>query len=843
MQLKHPTIEKLQSWLLTNWQKFRAWSIAFIAKHPKWVKAFKIGGIVMGASFLLVMILTISIYFGAFGKLPTYPELRNISNYTASEVYSDDDILLGKYFIENRVIANSEEISPIIRNALVATEDARFFKHGGIDVRSWFRVFFRTILMMDESGGGGSTISQQLAKNLFPRQSFGFFSIPVNKIKELFTARRLERLYSKEEILSLYLNTVSFSEDVFGIKVASQRFFNKPPETLQIEEAATLVGMLKAPTYYNPARNPKEALRRRNTVLNQMERYGYVEEEQNDSLKLLPLEVSMVREGNNQGLATYFREHLRLELVDILNDYRKPDGSKYNLYTDGLKIYTTIDATLQQYAENAVFKHMPVLQKSLYKNWSKGAPWNSAKVVEKAVEKCDRYKALKSANVSQEEIISIFATPVSMRIFDWDRGDIDTLMSPLDSIQHYLSILHAGFLAASPQDGLVKAWIGGINHKYFQYDHVKSHRQAGSTFKPLVYLQALRNGMVPCEYTYNEQVSYTEFEDWTPRNSDGEYGGVYSMEGALANSVNVVTVEVMLRAGIDSVIQLAQTLGFEEEIPSVPAISLGAVDASLQELVKVYGTFSNLGVQPTLHYLDRIETSDGKIIVQFDRPNPQTFERVMEEDESIIMTKMLQSVINKGTAARLRSRYGIKSQIAGKTGTTQKQTDGWFVGYTPELVFGAWVGADNPKIHFRTLSAGQGAQTALPIVGEFLQQMYSDPKYKSTRNLEFQALPDSLAYLMDCPPYLEDMPILVDFFQDYNENPGFFRRMYGELVPEFGIEDIRLKRQRNRETDEEYFERMRKYNKRLQEREERRRKELKSFWSKKLFGNKKDGNN
>ncbi len=835
-----PTIDKIKQRIrelsTKAWNRFKN----FKAGHPRLFKGLKIAAIAFVSMIFLVICLTVFVYFGAFGKLPTYSDLRNISNHTASEVYSEDEVLLGKYFIENRINADLEEISTNIIEALIATEDARFFKHSGIDFRAWIRVFFRTILLMDASGGGGSTLSQQLAKNLYPRKSHGFLSIPVNKIKELFTARRLENLYTKEELLRMYLNTVSFGGDIFGVKVAAQRFFDKALDELTLEESALLVGILKGPSYYNPVNHPDRAQKRRNTVLNQMSKYGYLNDVNLDSLKQIPLELSYFREGNNQGLATYFREHLRLELEKILKDYKTPEGRPFNLYTDGLKIYTTVNAKMQRYAEEAIQTHMPALQQQFYKNWGKRPSWGSNKVIEKAVLESNRYKQLKESGAPQSLIDSVFATPVTMRVFDWEEGEVEKEMSPLDSIKYYETLLHAGFLAIEPSTGLVRAWAGGINHKYFQYDHVKSQRQVGSTFKPIVFTQALRNGMMPCEYTYNERITYAEYENWSPRNSDGKYGGVYSMEGALSNSINVVAVETLLRAGIDSVRDLASKMGIRNEIPAVPAIALGSVDASLYEMVQVYGTYANEGKKPELHYLDRIETSDGRVLLSFDRPNPYEFEQVITEEEAIVMTKMLESVVDSGTAARLKYRYGLYNDIAGKTGTTQNQSDGWFLGYTPDIVAGVWVGAESPKVHFRTLSAGQGSNSALPIFGQFMSRLLKENEFKAWKRSKFENPVDTMLYLMDCPPYLEEMPLIVEYLQDYDENPGFIDRVYRELLPHFDPNQIILKRQRRNESNTEYIERMMKYNERMLNREEARRKQLKEYWSKRLFGKKQN---
>ena len=682
--------EQAKSWSAAQWQQIRQWSLDFYGRYPRWAIAGLITGGLGILGFLSVLVIAALVYFEALGPVPGYPELEAISNHNASEVYAEDGVLLGKYYVENRINADFEEISPDLINALVATEDARFFEHSGIDVRAAARVLVKSILLMDESSGGGSTLSQQLAKNLYPREDYLMLSMVVNKMREMLIARRLEKVYAKEELLRLYLNTVSFGEGIFGIKVAAQRFFNKSPEALNLEEAAVLVGMLKATTYYSPVRHPENAERRRNIVLGQMVRYGYLDAEVKDSLIQLPLETDYRPEGHNKGLATYFREHLRHELDDILKDYTKPDGTPYNLYTDGLRIYTSIDARLQRYAEEAVQEEMTKVQENFYEDWKKGTPWGSSEVLERAVRKSERYQKLKDKGLSEEAIDAIFQQPVPMTVFSWEKGEEEREMSPLDSVKYYLTLLNAGFLAADPSTGLIKAWVGGIDHKYFQYDHVFAKRQVGSTFKPVVYATALQSGMLPCEYTYNRQVAYAKYDNWSPRNADGEYDGVYSMEGALSNSVNTVTVEIMMRTGMDSVRQLGQAMGIESRIPAVPSIALGAVEASLYEMTKVYGTFANRGRRPEWHYLDRIETADGTVLAEFDRPNPRRFPRVLEKPQADMMIRMLESVVDSGTARKLRYHYGLYNDLAGKTGTTQNQSDGWFMGFNPRLVAGAW---------------------------------------------------------------------------------------------------------------------------------------------------------
>ena len=815
---------------------------ARLAPYPRWaIAAGTAAGIgLLGGLVLLTICLLV--YFQALGPLPGYPELQAIQNHNASEVYSEDGALLGKYYVENRINADFDEISPNIINALIATEDARFFEHGGVDARAAARVLFKSVLLMDESSGGGSTLSQQLAKNLYPRREYWMLSMVVNKIREMLIARRLEKVYHKEELLRLYLNTVSFGENIFGIKVAAQRFFNKAPQELQVEEAAVLVGMLKATTYYSPVRHPDRARARRDVVLRQMERYGYLEPGLRDSLVALPLGVEYHKEGHNQGLATYFREHLRLELEEILEDYTKPDGAAYNLYTDGLKIYTSIDARLQSYAEEAVQEQMAKVQANFYKDWRKGTPWGSPRVLQRAVEKTERYRWLQRQGKSEAEIEAIFDEPLKMTVFSWDGGEEAREMSPLDSVKHYLTMLNAGFLAMDPSTGLVKAWVGGIDHKYFQYDHVLSRRQVGSTFKPIVYAAALQAGMLPCEYTPNQKVTYARYDNWAPGNADGEYGGVYSMEGALSNSVNTVTVELLMRTGLDTVRRLGQAMGINPYIPEAPSIALGTVEASLYDMLRVYGTFANRGRRPELHYLDRIETASGEVLVDFDRPNPRRFPKVLEQQKADMMVKMLESVVDSGTARRLRYNFGLYNDLAGKTGTTQNQSDGWFIGFNPKLVAGAWVGASLPQVHFRSLYRGQGSSTALPIYGAFMRKVYRDKQFKSIRYARFAELPDTVAALMKCPPYLEEMPVLAEYEDGYyyfEDNRSLLGRVFDQPYRDEQGRIINVPPRMEGESDEAYVERVRRYQAQLEEREERREKR-KEFWSRLLF-NKKSG--
>lgn len=741
----------------------------FSQQRPKLAKWIKWAGFAGAGFFFLVLLFVLLVYAGAFGKLPGYADLRDINQNVASEVYSEDGELLGKFFIENRLPADLEDLPAFVVNALVATEDARFFQHSGVDLRAWVRVFFRTVLMMDRSGGGGSTLSQQLAKNLYPREDHGIFTIPAAKVKEIIIAHRLEQIYDKDQLLALYLNTVSFGENIYGIKVASQRFFGEDPKDLTLEQAAMLVGMLKGPNLYHPVRHPERALNRRNVVLQQMSKYGYLEPAVCDSLQAIPLKVNYSHESHYEGMATYFRSHLRQQLDEELSKLSKPDGRPYNLYTDGLKIYTTIKSRMQRYAEEAVNRQMAEVQKRYYRHLRgrrNALPWGSNRLLRSELKKTNRYQAWKNQGLSDEEIDSLFQLPVNMTIFDWSAADHnrDTLMAPMDSLKYYLSIFHAGFLALEPTTGKVRAWVGGIDFKYFQYDHVKSKRQVGSTFKPILYSVALMKGIDPCERFPNELISYEDYDNWTPKNAEGTYGGSYSMKGALKESVNTVAAQLIMRTGIDPVRQLARRMGISSDIPKEPGIALGAVDASLYDMVQVYATLANQGRKPEPWYLVRVEDANGDTLLNFQPPARHRFEQVLSDSIARVMTHMLEAVVNEGTGAGLRSQFGFQYAVAGKTGTTNNNADGWFLGYTPELAFGAWVGASQPVVRFHSTSLGQGSATALPICGHFLNRVYRNPRFKKFKEAAFEP-PDSTSLArLDCYDFMPADSVLIDSF-------------------------------------------------------------------------------
>jgi penicillin-binding protein 1A len=703
---------------------------------------------------LAMTVIFMAIYFMVYSSIPSKNELKAIQNFTSSEIYSEDGVLLGKYYIQDRTNVEFQDISPALIKALIATEDARFYEHHGVDTRGMFRVMIKSILLHDESSGGGSTISQQLAKNVFPRKKYWMLSLPINKLREMLIARKIEGAFSKNEILTLYLNTVPFGENAYGVATASKRFFNKKPIDLGTEESAVLVGMLKGTTYYNPKRNPDRAKERRNVVLNQMVKYEYLTREMADSLKALPLVLHYTFNTHNEGLATYFRENLRHEVQEWLNKHPKDDGTSYNVYTDGLKIHTNINSKMQKYAEEAVRQHMNDLQKTFYAHWGKKNPWgNNKDVIQKAIERSDRYILLKEQGYSEEEINKIFKTPVKMKIFSY-KGEQEKKMSPLDSIKYYLRFLHPGFLVMESGSGKIKAWVGGIDYHYFKYDHVNLHtkRQVGSTFKPIVYAAALQQGVDPCEYINNEQKVYEDYDDWSPRNADNTYGGMYSMQGGLTNSVNTVSAQLIMRAGINNVTSLAQNMGIESPLEPVPSLALGTADISLYEMVRAFSVFANRGVYVEPNMVAKITDSKGNVI--FDSNKNKKKHRVIGTDKADMMTKMLQNVVDHGTGARLRYKFALEGDIAGKTGTTQQHADGWFIGYTPKLVAGAWVGAEDRRIHFRSLDMGQGASMALPIWGIFMNKVYKDKQFSYYWKIPFPKPSEEVMTKLSCADFI-----------------------------------------------------------------------------------------
>ncbi|WP_247234904.1 transglycosylase domain-containing protein [Telluribacter sp. SYSU D00476] len=729
----------------------------------------------------------IAVWMGFFGEIPSRKELRDKRNDTASEVYSADSVLLGRYFIYDRTNVSYNQISPVTFKALVATEDVRFYKHRGVDMRSLGRVAVKTLMMQDESSGGGSTITQQLAKNLYPRRDYRYLEMPINKLREMIMARRLEMVYSKEEILELYLNTVSFGGNIFGIERASRYFFNVPASKLKAEQAAVLIGMLKATTSYNPINRPERAKLRRNVVLNQMAKYKYLTPEKAESLKKLPLKLTREQKVQNENIAPYFREQLRQELAEWCSNQTKPNGDPYNLYTDGLRIYTTIDSRVQQAAERAVRARMAALQKQFNEHWKGRTPWGNDKtVLDNALRVSRRYRVLKEQGLSDEEIREVFRKPVPMTLFSWN-GPVKRTMSPMDSLAYYQRFLNTGLVAMNPETGHVLAWVGGINHNLFKYDHVLSKRQVGSTFKPIVYAAALQRGIEPCTYFPNVLTTYKEYEDWRPQNASNRYGGKYSMKGALSNSLNTISAQLILKVGVDPTIRLARNMGIRSELPRVPSIALGTANISLLEIVTSYTAFANEGRRSEPIYVTRIVDRTGRVLRQ---NRPERGKKVLIAENAALMLGMMKAVVEDGSARRLQSEFGLRLDIAGKTGTTQNQSDGWFIGIVPGLVAGVWVGAESPLVRFRTLELGQGSSTALPVWGDFVSRLVKDDEASVIKGTKFEAITPEIEELLSCASYIPDPP---------KEDDSFFDRVLESLPFNLGNPERRQERMEQQE--------------------------------------------
>ena len=719
--------------------------------------------------FLLLAAVVVFFYgIGAewFGKMPTFEELENPESNLASEVYSSDGVLLGTYFIENRSNITYNDISPNLVNALMAIEDIRFEKHSGIDERALLRVAYG--VATGNSKGGGSTLTQQLAKNLFPRGRLNSLQLVVRKFQEWITAVKLERYYSKQEIIAMYLNTVFFGHNAYGIKAASATFFDKSPDSLNIQEAALMAGVVNAPSRYSPVSNPEAAFIRRNLVIDQMAKYGFITKHVADSVKQLPLGVSRYAQlDHNQGLARYFREYLRGELKKWCQQHTKPDGTPYNLYKDGLRIYTTIDSRMQRYAEEAVNEHLSTdLQPAFYQHW-KGfthAPFAfDEEDVEEAVDKImkqsmrrsERYRVMKLNGTPEDSIIMSFYEPVEMRVFSWD-GPVDTVMTPLDSIRYYKFFLQASLMSMEPSTGFVRAYVGGNDYRYFKFDHVtQSKRQVGSTFKPFLYSLAMQEGEYsPCYTVSNISYSVELYDGtfWTPKNSGNDrVGEEVTLKWALANSNNWISAYLISRFSPESVVKMARKMGVTSDIPAVPSIALGTPDLSLYEMVGAMNTFADKGVYVKPMFVTTIEDRNGNVLEKFAAEKTEA----MDEVTAYKMLRLMEGVVESGTGIRLRYRYGFNNPIAGKTGTTQNQSDGWFMGITPDLTTGVWVGAEDRSAHFRTIGLGQGANMALPVWALYMKKVYADPSLGISQG-DFEKPLKDVSIEFDCEKYQLD---------------------------------------------------------------------------------------
>ena len=735
---------------------------------------------ITGTLFVALIFLLAS--WGAFGELPDYTVLENPKTNLATEIISSDGKTLGKfYFNDNRTPVGYNDLPQHLVDALIATEDVRYYEHSGIDARGTVRAF-----VFLGSKGGASTISQQLARQLFVGVRSKGWDKYTQKIKEWVIATRLERQYTKEEIIAMYFNIYDFGNNADGIRSAASIYFDKEPKELDIKESAMLVGMFKNSSLYNPRdhRNPVGTKNRRNVVLDQMEKYDFITEEVKDSLQKTELGLRYSPQSHRDGIATYFRAYLDGFMKDWIKNNPKPDGEKYNLYGDGLKVFTTIDSRMQQYAEDAVQQHMPRLQAEFnHQNTpdrNPTAPFLELgqseidALMKRSMKQSERWRHMKyDLKKDEDEIIASFNKPTQMTLFSW-KGEIDTIMKPMDSMRYYKAFLHTGMMSMDPQTGHVKAWVGGVNYKHFQYDHVKqSRRQVGSTFKPFVYATAIDQlHLSPCDELPNTQITieaekFGNPEPWTPRNSDAQYGGTLTLKNALANSVNTITARLMDKVGPQPVVDLAKKLGVEAEIPVVPSIALGTADLSVYEMVAAYSTFANKGVYTKPVMVTHIEDKNGTILYQF---TPEARD-VLSEEVAYVTVKLMEGVTEGGSGVRLRTKgadayradyreiitgypYEFKNPIAGKTGTTQNQSDGWFMGMVPNLVTGVWVGAEDRAAHFRTITYGQGAAMALPIWGLYMKSCYENEDLEISK-ADFEK-PLELSIEVDCENYNPD---------------------------------------------------------------------------------------
>lgn len=706
---------------------------------------------ILAVLLFLLLLLYLLIIWDVFGPVPSYKNLKKIENYQASIIYAEDGSILGKYFYENRTNIDFDDLPTYLVDALIVTEDERFWSHRGFDFKASLRVLFKNILLGDKSAGGGSTISQQLAKNLFGRNQKGRISLLLDKIREIIIARRLESIYSKEEIIAFYLNTVPFGNNAFGIHSASRSYFNRSVDQLSIEEAATLVGMLKATTTYNPLQNKDKATQRRNLVLQLMYQKNLLDKDQLDSLSKSPLEVRPVSDDIRFGIAPHFKATLLSELQDLLQSVVHPDKGSWNIFTDGLKIYTSIDPIMQHYANLAVEKQSLKLQEYFYLDWGNQKPWlkDTAFIVD-AIKRSARFKQMNLNTSSDKEIIQLFLEPIPMKIVQ-NGAVLDTILSPLDSLIRELESVECAFLVVD-RNGFVKAWVGGKDFKRNQFDHVKARRHIGSTMKPFVYAAAIECGSDPCTPRPNQRIYYRDFDNYSPKNVDARYGGEFSFAGALNKSINVIAVEVGMEAGLDKVIDIAQKAGFKGPFPYEPGICLGAFDASLKELLEAYTIFQNRGQPKTIDLITHVTDKFGNILI--DRRNKKPKAAVLDTLTSDIMLRLLKGVVERGTGANARWSYVPAWELAGKTGTSQNYADGWFVAFSPDLLAGAWVGTATQKVHYRSSTYGQSNYTALPIWGEFFRYLDKDPesRYLRFRQNKFPRSSNLVNTILDCPP-------------------------------------------------------------------------------------------
>ncbi len=750
----------------------------------------------------IVLVLFLLLLVWVFADIPSFEELENPDSKLATELISEEGEVLNTYHIENRTYVHYSQLSPNIINAAVATEDVRFYKHSGIDFQGLARVLFKTLLMGRADQGGGSTITQQLAKSLYPRADIsskvpGWSKVRMVwiKLKEWITAVKLERDYTKEEIVSMYLNSIFFGSSAYGIRAASETFFSKDPRDLTVEESALLIGMINKPTRYNPVLNPDKSLARRNFVIGQMSKAGYITKAQRDSIQQIPVTLNYQVQDHNAGLAPYFRDMLRKymnaekprrsnyqypedfsvdsllwssdDLYGWLNKNKRPDGSRYDLDKDGLRIYTTLNYKMQKYAEEAVAEHLGnTLQNTFYRDlrYKKNRPFSNdvdsttrATVMSQARKWSDRWRMQKKAGVSEREILKQFSVPVEMRVFAWNKkGYIDTTMTPDDSIKYYKSILRASFMAIEPATGHIKAWVGGPNYRWFKYDNVlQGKRQVGSTIKPFLYTLAMQEGMTPCDKVVNVPQTFLEPDGstWTPRSTDkaADIGKTVTLKWGLTHSSNNISAYLMKQFGPHAMVEMMHRMGIRSHVDEVDALCAGPADLSLFEMVAAYNTFPSMGVYTNPIFVTRIEDRDGNTLSEFTTRRREA----ISANNAYLMADLMQGVVNNGTAGRLRGTYKLRGQIAGKTGTTNENADGWFIGYTPTITAGVWVGAEDRQVHFQSLALGSGSNMALPIWGIWMNKVLADGSLGISESDRF-ITPAGVTVNLNCSGGVED---------------------------------------------------------------------------------------
>ncbi|MBU2929453.1 transglycosylase domain-containing protein [Winogradskyella psychrotolerans] len=721
----------------------------------KWIKWLLI---LIAAILLFLLGLYISIYFGLFGKVPTTEDISSIKQEQATQLLDKDEKLIGKYYIYDRQPVVYEDLPKHLIEALIATEDSRFYEHDGIDNISLMRVFVKSLILRDKSAGGGSTITLQLAKNLYGRKNYALFGMLINKFKEAIVAKRIESVYSKEDILTLYLNTVPFSDNTYGIESASRKFFNKSVNDISIIEAATLVGTLKANTYYNPRVHLQRSEDRRNVVLNQMVNYAYLSKDSLAYYAKQPLELEYRSFNHDLGVAPYFRAEVKKQLESILDTLKTPEGDKYDLYKDGLIVHTTLDFKMQQLAEDAMEEHMSRLQADFETSYGKNSPWETnTKLLKSAISKLNQVKRYKKQGLTENQIKDSLSIVKPTDLFSW-KGDTIRNISTIDSLKHYLKFLNTGMLSVEPTTGAVRTYVGGIDYRYFKYDHIsQSERQVGSTFKPFVYTAAINNSLSPCTYFSLNKVTYTDYDDWTPANagSDEEDPYInYTLENALSNSVNTISVKVLEEVGIPKVLEQVEKLGISKNLPNEPSLALGVAEISVKDLTGAYASYLNEGKAVKPYYITKIEDKFGNVIATF-KPEVSEEEAYSTYTRQVLL-EMMKSTVNKGTATRLRHTYGLTNDIASKTGTTQDNKDGWFVGLTPNLVTITWVGNDNHAIGFKSTGMGQGSNSALPIFAKFYQKLNKDSDFNTITKGQFETPSEQVLSDLDCEPTKRD---------------------------------------------------------------------------------------